>query len=67
MYKRVQAVAVMYAAFILVFSVLQGLIPGFNFIDVWFNSFWLQALLLVVFWFVSPILINAVERIRRRP
>jgi hypothetical protein len=67
MYKRVQAVVVMYAVFILVFSVLQGLIPGFDLIDVWFHSFWMQGALLLVFWFVSPLLVRIVERRGRKP
>jgi hypothetical protein len=67
MYKRVQAVVVAYGAFIVLFSVLQALVPGFNLIDVWFHSIWLQVLLLLAFWFVSPLLVRVVERLGRKP
>lgn len=61
MSKRVQAVVVMNAVFILVFSVLQGVVPGFDLIDVWFHSFWLQGALLLIFWLVSPLLVRVIE------
>lgn len=60
-YKRVKAVAVLYAAFILIFSILQAVVPGFDFINVWFHSVLLQILFFGIFWFLAPFLIKTLE------
>ena len=65
-YKRIKAVAVLYAAFILIFSILQAVIPGFDFINVWFHSVLLQLLFFGVFWLLAPILIKMLERSPKR-
>jgi len=65
-YKRFTAVAILYAAFLLIFSVLQGVIPGFDFIDVWFHSVILQLFFFGIFWFLAPALIKILEGTRRK-
>ncbi|SFU40717.1 hypothetical protein SAMN05216350_101793 [Polaromonas sp. YR568] len=65
-YQRLQAVAVLYAAFMLIFSILQGVIPGFDFIDVWVHSVALQLLFFGVFWLLVPMLGKALEGTRKK-
>jgi hypothetical protein len=65
-YKRLQAVAVLYAAFLLIFSVLQGVIPGFDFIHVWFHSVILQLLFFGIFWSLAPVLLKILEEGARK-
>lgn len=50
---RLFITALLYVAFIVVFSILKMVVPRFDFIDVWFHSIVLQLVLAGLFWLVA--------------
>jgi hypothetical protein len=62
MIKRALATIVLYAMFGLVLAISDGLNPSLGWYEGWLDSLTFKIVVLVVLWFVAPLLVRVTEK-----